>query len=746
MTHPRLAGLTLAEKAALGSGEGFWRTKSIRGIAGIEVADGPHGVRSQVASADQPGITVAPPATCFPPAVALAQTWDPALVERVGAAIGAEARQLGVDVVLGPGINIKRDPRCGRNFEYYSEDPLLTAELGAAWVRGVQSRGVGTSLKHFAVNNQEHDRMSVSADVDERPLREIYLRAFERIVRTARPTTVMCSYNRVNGVLASQNRMLLTDILRDQWGFDGVVVSDWGAVHDRVAAVEAGLDLEMPGTDGVTDAQLVRAVESGALDPAHVDRAAGRVAGLVERVRTARESIRVDAPDLDAHHELAREAARRAIVLLENRDDLLPLARGTRIAVIGELARAPRVQGGGSSRVNATRVDDLLERLAAVGEAEVSWAPGARRGADAVELDRLRTEAAELAAECAAAVVVVGLDELDEVEGLDRAHIALPAELEALVEAVALRQPRTVAVVVHGGVVDLTRVADAAPALVDAALTGQASAGALAEVLFGVVNPSGRLAETVPVRLADVPAATAFPGEEGHVRYGEGVFVGYRWYDARELPVRFPFGHGLSYTRFRYGAPSVAAVDGGVEVELEVTNVGARAGREIVQLYASRPHSRLTRAPRELVGFASVELEAGRGEHVRIRVSHDDLAAWSTARGRWWVEGGRLDLAVGASSRDIRATVTFELEGDGGHVTLTPDSRLSDVLAVPSAAARLATKVDWLVDDAASDAVGVGMPVLMGSLPVSRLESFTGGAVTRDEILAILAEANSAAE
>ncbi len=746
MSGSRVAGLTLAELAGLGSGDGFWRTKAIGAHPAIEVADGPHGVRSQIASADQPGIALAPPATCFPPAVALAQTWDPELVERVGAAIGREARHLGVDVVLGPGINIKRDPRCGRNFEYYSEDPLLTGALGAAWVRGVQSQGVGTSLKHFAVNNQEHDRMSVSADVDERPLREIYLRAFERVVRAAAPTTVMCSYNRVNGVLASQNRVLLTDILRDEWGFEGVVVSDWGAVHDRVASVEAGLDLEMPGTNGVTDAYLVRAVEDGRLDPAVVERAADRVAGLVERLRVARESTPVDAPDLDAHHELAREAARRAITLLANRDGVLPLARGGRLAVIGELARTPRVQGGGSSRVNATRVDEPLDRIAAIGEAEVVWAPGARRGADVAESDRLAAEAAELASECDAAIVVIGLDELDEVEGLDRAHIGLRAELESLVELVAGRQPRTVAVLVHGGVVDLGRVADAAPAIVDAALTGQASAGALAEVLFGVANPSGRLAETVPMRLADSPAVTAFPGEEGHVRYGEGVFVGYRWYDARDLAVRFPFGHGLSYTEFRYGAAAAAAVDGGIEVAVEVTNVGDRAGREVVQVYASRPQSRLARPPRELVGFSVVNLEPGGSHVVRVTVPLAELAAWSVSRSRWWVEGGRLELAVGASSRDIRTIASIDLDDDGGRLRLTPESRLSDVLAVPSAAARLAAKVDWLVDDGAADAVGVGMPVLMGSLPVSRLEAFTGGALTRAEILDILAEANAASD
>lgn len=741
--RPGVTGLTVDEQISLTSGEGFWRTKEMGGIPAVEVADGPHGVRSQVASADQPGITIAPPATCFPPAVALAQTWDPQLIERVGAAIGLEARHLSVDIVLGPGINIKRDPRCGRNFEYYSEDPHLTGVLGSAWVRGVQSQGVGTSLKHFAVNNQETDRMSVSADVDERPLREIYLRAFERVIRDAAPTTVMCSYNRINGELASQNRWLLTDVLRDEWGFEGVVMSDWGAVHDRGAAIAAGLDLEMPGTNGVTDASARRAVDDGTLSMDDVSRAAARVADLADRLAGERKAIVAAPLDHEAHHELARQAAERAIVLLSNRDAVLPIRRGRSIAVIGELAVRPRVQGGGSSRVNATRTEIPFDEIAACAEADVTWAAGVVHGADEAHAAELRAEAADLAASHDVAVVIVGLGDQDEVEGIDRTDIALPAGHEELVEQVVAAQPNTVVIVVHGGVVALARLAAASPALVDVALTGQASASALAAVLFGDVNPSGRLAETVPARLADCPSFTSFPGEGSRVRYGEGVFVGYRWFDARELDVVFPFGHGLSYATFAYDDASARRDGDHLIVSVRVTNVSERCGREVVQVYAVRPSSEIARAPRELVGFASVELEAGEGRHVEVRIRTQDLAAWHETQGGWWVESGVVEFHVGASSRDIRTSVAFHVDGDHPRRSLTLDSRLVDVLERPEAAQALAQKVDWLTGGAAGEAVGVTMATLMASLPVRRLAAFTGGAITLSEIAEIVEMANA---
>jgi beta-glucosidase len=489
----RTAALSTAELAALGSGATFWSTKAVGNVPALVLTDGPHGVRKQSGSADHLGLGASEPATCFPPAVALGQSWDPELVRRVGVALGTEARALGVQVLLGPGVNIKRDPRCGRNFEYYSEDPLLSGALGAAWVHGVQSRGVGASLKHFAVNNFEDDRMRASAQVDERTLREIYLRAFEHIVTRARPWTVMCAYNRINGVYAAENHWLLTEVLPREWGFDGVVVSDWGAVRDRVAAVAAGLDLEMPATGGVTDAELVAAVESGSTDIAALRRAAQRVARLADRV--TENSPTTAAFDIDAHHELAREVAARSIVLLKNDDDLLPLDPSSSIAVIGGFATQPRHQGGGSSHVNPTRLDVPLDEI--------------RSRAGRVEFsDGLTAETLQAARDADAAVVFLGLPADQESEGFDRTHLDLPDDQLQLLAAVVATQPRTVVVLSHGGMVLLDTVAELTPAVLDAALPGQGGGAAVADVLFGVVNPSGRLTETVPVKLADCPTYT----------------------------------------------------------------------------------------------------------------------------------------------------------------------------------------------------------------------------------------------
>lgn len=598
----------LTADASLGSGGSFWTTKAVGGLPPIMLTDGPHGVRKQQGSVDHLGLAASVPATCFPPLAGLGQSWDVDLVAAVGAALGRECQQQDVRVLLGPGINIRRSPLGGRNFEYLSEDPHISGVLGAAWVRGVQGEGVGTSLKHYALNNQEDDRMRVSADVDPRPLREVYLRGFRRVVQDAQPWTVMCSYNRVNGVHASQDPFLLTRVLRDEWGFAGAVVSDWGAVRDRVAAVAAGLDLQMPYDGGAGDVAVVAAVENGALDVAAVERAAARVTALVEKATAAvRSDVTVD---VDAHHELAREAASRSIVLLRNDGDLLPLAPAGSIAVIGEFARTPRYQGGGSSHVNATRVDIPIDEIRSFAtEAEITFAPGFTvdgSGPDGALVD----EAVAIAADSDVAVVFLGLDASQESEGFDRESIDLPAEQLALLAAVAAVQPRVVVVLQHGGVVRLAPVVPSAAAMIDGALLGQGGGAAIARVLFGAVNPSGRLTETVPLRLEDTPAFLDFPGEHQHVRYGEGLFVGYRWYDARGLDVTFPFGHGLSYTTFGYDGLDVRAEGESIRVAARVTNTGSRAGREIVQIYAAVPGSAQVRVPRALVGFAAAELAA----------------------------------------------------------------------------------------------------------------------------------------
>lgn len=728
-------GLDLTEQAALGSGASFWTTKAIGAVPAIMLTDGPHGVRKQSGSAaDHLGLSGSEPATCFPPAVGLSQTWDPELVERVGQALGEESRALGVHVLLGPGVNIKRDPRCGRNFEYYSEDPLLSGTLGAAWVRGVQSRGVGASLKHFAVNNAEHDRMRASSDVDIRTLREIYLRSFEIVVRRARPWTVMCSYNRINGVYASENAWLLSTVLRGEWGFDGVVVSDWGAVADRVAAVAAGLDLEMPTTGGLSDTEVVDAVRAGSLDADVVARAAGRVARLAAQVTESDcTEVAFGVADVDAHHTLAREVAQRAIVLLKNDSDLLPLAPAP-LAIIGRLAQEPRYQGGGSSHVNPTRLDiplDELRRLA--GDHPVSHCSGSDIA-----------EAVSAAESAEAAVVFLGLTAEEESEGYDREHIDLPAAQLDLLRAVVEAQPRTVVVLSHGGVVRLDAVAALAPAIVDGALLGQAGGGALADVLFGIVNPSGRLAETVPLRLQDSPAYLNFPSESGQTVYGERMFVGYRWYDTRDMPVAFPFGHGLSYTRFDYSGLEVDTVGEGLSARLAVTNTGARSGREVVQVYAALPGSTVGRPVQWLVGFTSVTLEPGEQRIIEIPFSSNDLAYWSTTAGRWVVEPGEYAVSVGASSRDLRLTATVTLAGDVPKQPFTRDSTLGELIADPVAAKTILTVLGSASPFGTADStLGSDLMRMLESVPIGRLAAFSAGKVTREQLDELLAGINA---
>ncbi len=741
--------LTTEEKASLTSGRSFWETEAVQrvGIPSIYLTDGPHGVRKQSQGGDHLGIGDSVPATCFPPAVALGSSWDAELLERVGAALGEEAKAEGVGVLLGPGINIKRSPLCGRNFEYLSEDPVVSGHLGAALVRGLQSQGVGASLKHFAANNQETDRMRVSADVDERPLREIYLRGFQRVVEDAQPWTVMCSYNRINGVYASEDPWLLTKVLRDEWGFEGLVVSDWGAVNDRVSALAAGLDLEMPTSGGVTDAQLVAAVRDGSLDESVLDRGAQRVIDLVQK---AVDNADADASyDVDAHHALAREVAGRSIVLLKN-EGVLPLAAeaGRSIAVIGEFARTPRYQGAGSSQIVPTRLDNALDEVRALaGGAEVAFAPGYALGEEAASADvaALTAEAVAAAAAADDVLLFLGLPGEDESEGYDRDHIELPAAQTDLLEAVLAANPRVTVVLSNGGVVRVSGWAGRVPAIVEGWLLGQAGGGAIADVLFGVVNPSGRLAETILVRLEDSAASLNFPGEKGHVRYGEGLFVGYRDVDAREVAVSFPFGHGLSYTTFDFAAPAVeATADGGIRVAVDVTNAGDRDGREVVQVYVAVPGSSVTRPVRELKGFANVAVAAGVTENVVIDIPAGDLAYYDIDLGGWIVEGGEYVVSVGASSRDLRGSATVTLAGDGKAAPLTAESTLGEWLDHPVGSqvlgAALAQSGDAAIAGMLADP---GLRRMAESIPLVRAVGFSGNAVSHDQLDQLVAAANA---
>ena len=745
-TQHTLTELTLEEKAALVSGSGFWHTVAVErvGVRSIMVSDGPHGLRAQLEKADHVGLGGSVPATCFPPACGLAGSWNPELVATVGEALAAEARRWGVSVVLGPGVNIKRSPLCGRNFEYFSEDPFLAGRLGAALVRGLQSRGVGASLKHYAANNQEDDRLRVSAEVDERTLREIYLPAFEHIVTTEQPWTVMCAYNRVNGTHASEHRWLLTDVLRDEWGFEGLVVSDWGAVHDRVRAVAAGLDLEMPPNLEQSPAAVVRAVGEGSLDESVLDAAVARVLHLVDRSQPALDEG--GSFDEAQHHAVCHRAALECAVLLKNDDAALPLrpAAGSTVAVIGEFARTPRFQGGGSSEVNPTRVDVALDELRdRLGdEVTVTFAPGYAVGSDGDPGDpgtaALLSEAVAAADGADHVVVFLGLAESDESEGFDRTHIRLPGDQLRLIEAVG-EVAAPVVVLSHGSVVEMSSWEHHAAAVLDCWLSGQAGGGAVADLLTGRANPSGRLAETIPLRLEDNPSFLNFPGELGEVRYGEGVFVGYRGYDRSAVEVSYPFGHGLSYTTFDLADLAVdrgGTVAGGdlmVRVSVSVTNSGPVAGAEVVQVYVGDLDSAVARPPRELKGFAKVRLDPGSTERVSVELDQRAFSYWSRAHGDWRVEAGDFTIAVGRSSRDLPLSETVRVEAPRVSAPLSDESTLHEWLADARGRALLTEQDIPLLGDPHTLSV-------VGSMPMRTLASFPGMTVdhrTLDRLLAV---------
>ncbi len=679
-----LAQLTLEEKAALCTGASMWTTVPIErlGIPAIKMTDGPHGVRCV------PDVTAVSatslPATCFPTASCLAATWNPDLLRQVGEALGREARALGVNVLLGPGVNMKRSPLCGRNFEYYSEDPFLAGELAAAFVAGVQSQGVGTSVKHFAANNQETERLRIDAVVDERTLREIYLPAFETAVKKGRPWTVMCAYNKLNGAYCSEHRVLLTDILKREWGFDGFVVSDWGAVHDRVKSLQGGLDLEMPGPQPRRTQAVIDAVRAGVLDEAVLDEAARRILDVVFR---AAQTPLGGEFDVDGHHALARVAAGEGIVLLKN-NGILPLRAPRRIAVIGRSAKEPHFQGGGSSHVNPTRVDipfDEVQKLA--GDAQLTYAEGYPAG---LAFDQALIDEAAAAARAAdVALLFIALPAFIESEGYDRTDLDLTPQQVALIQAVCAAQPNTVVILNNGSALTMSEWLDGPAAVLEAWMMGQAGGGAIADVLFGKVNPSGKLAETFPLKLADTPAHLNFPGGAGQVRYGEGVFIGYRYYDAKEMPVLFPFGYGLSYTSFEYSNPrlSAAAFDDmeGVTVAVDVTNTGALAGKEVVQVYVHDRQSKLARPPKELKGFAKVELQPGETKTVTIPLDFRAFAYYHPSYGQWVTEDGEFDILIGASAADIRCTLT---------------ATLRSTVKLPCILNRESTVREWLEDPA----------------------------------------------
>jgi beta-glucosidase len=660
-----MAQMTLEEKASLCSGLNFWFLKGIErlGIPSIMVTDGPHGLRRQIGAGDHVGLHESEPATCFPTASALAASWNRQLILRVGEALAEECRHAQVGVLLGPGANIKRSPLCGRNFEYFSEDPLLSGQLASSYIQGLQSRGIGASLKHYCVNNQEYRRLTIDAVVDERALREIYLAGFEIAVREAQPWTVMCAYNKINGTFAAENSTLMNAILKEEWGHQGLVVTDWGAMNDRVAGLKAGVELEMPGTFSGNDELIAAAVRDGELDQAVLDEAVARILRLIGKADAAlsHSGERFDAA---VHHALARQAAAEAAVLLKNDGSVLPLAEHQRVALLGRFAKDPSYQGAGSSLVNPFLVDNLYsELIARVTEENLVYAPG--YDVDGDQLDDALIAAAVVASEAADVVVIcAGLTDLYEVEGLDREHLRLPPGHDALIAAVAAVHPRVVVVLSNGSPVVMPWLAEV-EAVIEGYLGGQAAAGALADILYGLVNPSGKLAETFPLRLEDTPCYHYFPGGPAIVEYRESLYVGYRYYDSVAQPVLFPFGFGLSYTTFEYSALQLSqeriVETDELVVTFMVSNTGTVAGKEIVQLYVRDVEASTFRPDKELKGFDKVELAPGEAVAVVISLTRRAFAFFDPMRGDWVVEAGAFDILVGASSQDIRLRATVEV-------------------------------------------------------------------------------------
>ena len=651
--------LNLEQKCALLSGSTVFTTRALpgKGVPAITLSDGPNGVRKQAGAADHLGLNPSVPATCFPTSATVANSWDPALGEAVGAAMGEEAAAQGVSVLLGPGLNIKRSPLCGRNFEYFSEDPYLAGKMAAAYVRGIQKNGIAACPKHFAVNSQELRRMASDSIVDERTLRELYLTGFEMVVKEAQPKTIMSSYNLINGTYANENAHLLQDILRRDWGFEGAVVTDWGGSNDHALGVKNGSTLEMPAPGGDAVRELMKAVQTGKITEADVD---ARLEELLELVFTTKAAVDA-APgkfDADAHHALARRVAAQSIVLLKNENSLLPLIKKEKVAVIGDFAQTPRYQGAGSSAVNSIKVDSFLDCLAQSGLNSIGYAKGFDRQGKPDEA--LKTEAVQLAKNADVVLLFMGLDEIKESEGIDRADMKLVDNQLALLAAVAAVNSNVVVVLSAGSSLESQWVKDC-KALVYGCLGGQAGAGALVDALTGAQNPCGKLAETWACSYDDTPAKENFGGDGPTVEYREGLYVGYRYYDTAGVPTAFPFGYGLSYTTFAYS--DLKADETGVT--LTVTNTGSCAGAEVVQLYVAKPDAKIFRPAKELKGFAKVYLAAGESKTVTIPLDDKAFRYWNVKTDRWEVEGGSYQLLAGASSADIRLTTAVTVEGTG---------------------------------------------------------------------------------
>ena len=653
--HETLKKMTLSEKCAILSGADVWHTRAIErlNVPAITLSDGPSGLRKQAGEGDHLGLNASTMATCMPSSSAVASTWNEQIAQQVGAAIGQEAAAQDVQVLLGPGLNTKRSPLCGRNFEYYSEDPYLAGKLAAAFIRGVQENGVSACPKHYAANSQEDHRMASDSVLDERTLRELYLTNFEIAIREGHPKTIMTSYNLVNGIYANENAHLVDEILRGEWQFDGAVVTDWGGGNDYTEGVRAGCNLEMPGCGDDSAIQLIEAVKAGRIDEKLVDQ---RVAELLKLVMETSQARKQQKTDFDAHHVLAQQAAEEAIVLLKNNNSVLPLAKDAKVAFVGDFVQHPRVQGAGSSMVNAARQDKTLDLLPTYFPNCVGYAAGFQRMN--VPDEALIVEAEMLAAKADVVVMYLGLTEGYETEGLDRTHLHIPDNQIALLERVHQVNPRIIIVMTAGSAVEMPFI-DKCEAMVWAGLGGQAVAGAVLKVLTGDVNPSGKLAESFPLAYEKTPVSAYYPGAEKTSEYREGIYVGYRYYQTAGVPVRFPFGYGLSYTTFAY----TNLVVNEKTVEFELTNTGTVAGAEATQLYISLPGAKVFRPRLELKGFSKVVLQPGETKRVRIALDDKAFRYFNVKTNRWEIEGGTYQVCVAASAEDIRLTGELRVQG-----------------------------------------------------------------------------------
>lgn len=739
--------MTLEEKASLCSGLDFWHTKAIDRlhIPSIMMTDGPHGLRKQDEKADNLGINNSVPATCFPSAAGMACSWDRELIRNMGVAIGEECIAENVSILLGPAANIKRSPLCGRNFEYFSEDPYLSSQMAANHIKGVQSQGVGTSLKHFAANNQEHRRMTTDTIMDERTLREVYLASFEGAVKEAQPWTVMCAYNKVNGEYCSENKYLLTDILRDDWGHKGVVVSDWGAVNDRVSGLKAGLELEMPSSSGSGDRKIIEAVKKGELSEDVLDRAVERLLNIIFKAfdnRKANASY-----NKDNHHQLARKAASESMVLLKNEDNILPLRKEGTIGVIGAFAKNPRYQGGGSSHINPTKLDNIYDEIekTAGGSAKILYAEGYKLDSDDID-EALIDEAKKVAKKSDVVVLFAGLPDRYESEGYDRVHMSMPESHIKLIEAVAEVQSNVVVVLSNGSPIEMPWI-NKVKGVLEAYLGGQALGGAIADLLFGIANPCGKLAETFPQKLSNNPSYLNFPGKGDRVEYREGLFVGYKYYDAKEIEPLFPFGFGLSYTTFEYSDISLDKKEMNdkdtLTVRIRIKNTGKVYGKEIVQLYVSDVKSSMVRPVKELKGFEKVELQPGEEKIVTFELNKRAFAYYDVKLKDWDVESGDFEILIGKSSRDIVLKESVYVKSSiTAKKTYTRNSTIGDLMDNPKGMEIISQMMKQFAPQGDSENGSDMFEAMMKDMPIRVLSTFSGGEFSDDMIDNLLQSLN----